>query len=247
MQAAERLLQRGGEHARVGKMMINEAVEDLRIYARECYDPGSRKFIARMTDGTELRWKEAKTDYYTPSSFAPRKPDATLFWGYCRAVRLTSDETARDMVKQLGNTLGLGAMGIEDVAAADAQGADEVRTSTSSWRLIYALLELAESDAYADSRAQLMRRAGEIGVRLIKMQTQSGLFPRPGRDWARTGDEIPLALLHLAAALDGFADKLPPPTYDTRFFHCEYDAPLQPHQEKRGDARTYDHYVYYGE
>ena len=32
-----------------------------------------------------------------------------------------------------------------------------------------------------------------------------------------------------------------------RFFHCEYHGPLEEHQKKRADSRTYDHLVYYGD
>ena len=83
-------------------------------------------------------------------------------------------------------------------------------------------------------------------MNVARLQTPNGLFPRPGRTYARTGDEVPLALLHLAAVLAGQSSVLPPPTLDSRFFHCEYHGPLAPHQQKRADKRTYDHLVYYG-
>ena len=39
---------------------------------------------------------------------------------------------------------------------------------------------------------------------------------------------------------------MPPPALDSRFFHCEYDGPLEEHQKKRADRRTYDNNVFYG-
>jgi hypothetical protein len=78
------------------------------------------------------------------------------------------------------------------------------------------------------------------------MQTPTGLFPRSGREWARTGDEIPLAILHVAAASMNKSSLLPQPIFDSRFFHCEYHGQLEKHQEKRSDKRTYDHLVFYG-
>jgi hypothetical protein len=80
----------------------------------------------------------------------------------------------------------------------------------------------------------------------VLTQTAAGLFPRPGRDWAQTGDEIPLALLHLAASLADKSDQMSPPIRDSRFFHCEYHGPLEEHQKKHDDKRTYDDLVYYG-
>ncbi len=89
-------------------------------------------------------------------------------------------------------------------------------------------------------------RDAETGDNLLAMQTETGLFPRSGYDHARTGDEIPLALLHLAGVLEGRADELPRRRFDFRLFHVAYHGDLEPHQRKRGDRRTYDHLVFYG-
>ncbi len=75
MQAAEALRQAGEtRHTKFANRLIDTASEDLKTYGRECYDRETGQFIARMTDGTALRWKQAKTDYYVPSSFAPVAP-----------------------------------------------------------------------------------------------------------------------------------------------------------------------------
>ena len=92
----------------------------------------------------------------------------------------------------------------------------------------------------------LLRQASRIGDNIVRMQAASGLFPRAGRLYARTGDEAPLALLHLAAAIEGKRAVLPVAIYDSRFFHCEFDGPLRENQQKRADKRTYDHLVFYG-
>jgi hypothetical protein len=90
-----------------------------------------------------------------------------------------------------------------------------------------------------------LRLACRIADNLLATQSETGLFPRPGRDFARTGDEAPQALLHLAAALDGKSSSLPAPILDSRFFHCEHDGYPK---ERRviPDKRTYDDVVYYG-
>ena len=98
----------------------------------------------------------------------------------------------------------------------------------------------------ATRNRSLLEAACRIADNLLKLQKETGLFPRPGRTFARTGDEIPLALLHLAAALEGKSQRMPRPVFDKRFFHCEYHGPLKPHQEKRRDKRTYDNLVFYG-
>jgi hypothetical protein len=235
MQAAETLRRAGGDSREaLAWKMISTASDDLKTYARECYDAESGRFIARMIDGTELKWKQAKSDYYVPSSFAPRPPDGTLFWGYATAYRLTGDEAHKKMVDELGRRFGLWKSTIDESAAGS--------TSWSDWRTIYVLLELEQ--ATGDDR--YLGLACSVADNLLKMQTPSGLFPRSGFEYARTGDDIPLALLHLAAALSGRRDQIPRAIFDRRFFHCEFHGKLEKHQQKRADARTYDHLVFYG-
>ena len=112
----------------------------------------------------------------------------------------------------------------------------------SDWRLIYALLEYHA----ATNDPEALRRACGVANQLLEWRAESGLFPRPGRQYARTGDEVPLALLHLAVAIEGRRELLPRAMFDSRFFHCEFDGPLEEHQKKRADKRTYDNNVYFG-
>ena len=141
------------------------------------------------------------------------------------------------MVQAIAKSLGLG-----EVSAALGKHALRLDTDNDSWSVIYALIELhfiMKDDAF-------LRLACRVGDNILKLQSKTGLFPRPERRFARTGDEVPLALLHLAAALTYPTCDLPQPILDSRFFHCEHDGPLAPHQQKRADKRTYDHLVYYG-
>lgn len=235
LQAAQTLQHSEDERCtRFAQKLIDTASEDLKTYARECYDAESGKFVARMTDGTALRWHEAKTDYYVPSSFAPRGPNGELFWGYALAYRLTGDEEHKRMVDKLGVQMGLW--------KADAVGLPTEPFECSDWRTIYALLELAG----ATDDVRYLKLACLVGDNLLATQAASGLFPRSEREYARTGDDIPLALLHLAAALVGRRADIPTAVFDRRFFHCEYHGDLEEYQKKRADARTYDHYVFYG-
>ena len=238
MQAGETLLKAGGKFAEVGREFIAWALEDLKIYAHRSYDSTTGQFIALMTDGTPLKWRGAKKGYYIPQSFAPRNPDGSLLWGYAMAYRLSKDEKHWNMVRQLGQSMGIGDIGLPT----GNKQALKFDTDRADWRMIYALLELYRA---RDDRSML-RLACRVADNLLKLQKQTGLFPRPGREYARTGDEIPLALLHLVAALKGKSDKMPQPIFDSRFFHCEYHGELDEHQQKRADKRTYDNLVFYG-
>jgi pectate lyase len=238
MQAAGTLLEKGGKYADLGRELIRWASEDLQAYARHSFDPNAGVFKALMTDGTPIQWRESRTGYYVPDSFAPRPPDGFILWGYALAYRLTSEEAHWQMVRRLARGLSLGDVGRSD----GAERALHFDTDSEDWRCIYALLELHG----ATRDREFLRLASRLADNILKRQTATGLFPRPGREWARTGDEIPLALLHLAAALAGRSERMPPAIRDSRFFHCEYHGPLEEHQKKRADKRTYDDLVYYG-
>ena len=118
MQAAETLLAANGKREELGRELLDWAVADLEIYWQKSYNAKSGKFLGLMTDGTPLRWQEAKTDYYTPSSFAPKSPDACIFWAAAMANRMTGDDTYWQMARELGEQLGLGHLPPRD----DAQG-----------------------------------------------------------------------------------------------------------------------------
>jgi len=238
MQAAQTLLKAGGDFAGTGREFIAWAIEDLKVYADRSYDPDTGQFIAMMVDGTPLKWQQAKTGYYVPESFAPRRPDGYLLWSYAMAYRISKDKQIWKIIRRLAGTMGLG-----DIGSPSGQGQTlKLDTDSTDWRVIYALLELRR----ATGHRSMLTMACRIADNLLELQTSTGLFPRPKREYARTGDEIPLALLHLTAALDGKSDKMPPPAFDGRFFHCEYHGPLEEHQKKRADKRTYDNYVFYG-
>lgn len=237
MHAAETLIGAGGPAADVGRDLRRWALDDLKVYGRRCYDAQTGKLVALMTDGTPLKWQAAQIGYYTPQSFAPIPPDGVLFWSYCRAYRETGDPDFWRMVCETGRVLGLG----------DLNSKDAAEVNSADWRLIYGLLELAERPGAEADRPAFLRWSRRVADGILKTQAPSGLFPRSGYSYARTGDDIPLALLHLAAALEGRRQLLPRARYDSRFFHCEFHGPLEEHQQKRADARTYDNLVFFGD
>lgn len=239
LQAAEALAGADGAGGAVGREFLQWASDDLRTYGRRCYNPTTGAFPTVMIDGAPIQWKDARTGYYTPQSFAPCKPDGFLLWAYALAYRLTRDEEHWRMARQLAERLGLGDIG----PLGGGTGSPALTTRADDWRLLYALLELHQ----ATGRQALLRLAASVGANAARQQAPTGLFPRHGRHYARTGDELPLAFLHLAAAMAGTRDRLPPAIFDRRFFHCVHDDPLEPHQRKRADPRTYDRYVFYGD
>jgi pectate lyase len=236
--AGEALITAGGRRAEVGREFIKWASEDLQVYAKYCHDPATGKFNALMTDGTPIQGQKSKEGYYVPSSFAPVSPDGLLLWGYALGWRLTREPGHWTMLQHLFRSLKLGELGEPD----GRRRALRLDTGLRDCVAIYALIELHEPSG----DGAILRLAGRIGDNLLAMQTPTGLFPRRGREWARTGDDIPLALLHLVAAIEGKRNAIPPPAIDRQFFHAVYYGELEPHQKKRADERTYDSNVYYG-
>ena len=238
MQAGERLLREGGKFAETGSELIEWASGDLKTYAEYCYDQEKGEFPARMTDGTLIDWEKSTKGYYIPESFAPASPDGYLIWAYAMAYRLTGDKSHWDILRSLFQHIGLGELGEPDGRGENL----DLGTSGTDWQIIYALLEL-----YKDTGSKtILQVACRVADNLMEWQTDNGLFPRPGRSYARTGDEVPLAILHLVAAIEGKQDLIPDPMLDTSFFHAIFHDELEPYQEKRDDDRTYDHMVYYG-
>ena len=238
MQAAEQLIAAGGERAKVGKEFIRWASEDLKTYGKYCYDPKSERFIAMMTDGTPIRWQEARKGYYSPESFEPAEPDGYILWNYALAYRLTQDEAHWNMARQLAKSLQLG-----DIGQPKSSGRQlGFTTAAANWQYIYVLLELAK----ATGDRSFLKLACRVGDNLLQTQTRTGLFPREGRLYARTGDEVPLALLHLAATLDGKASRLPQPMLDNGYLHAEYEGTEGANPNIK-DKRTYDRFVFYGD
>jgi hypothetical protein len=260
MQAAISLFEGGGRCAEVGQEFISWASEDLKILAAHCYESQEGHFVVKLTDGTPLNWQKAKPGYFISANFAPSKPNALTFWAYALAYRVTKDEAHWQMLRKMGLQLGLGDLGdIHTEKRALRLGAGAV-----SWKMIYALLELEKATA---DRA-FLNLACQVGDQLLAMQSETGLFPRPektyprdgtavphaivpgtthpARKYASTGDEVPLALLHLAAATEKRSSSLPQPVLDNHYFHCPYHGPLEDYQQKRDDTRTYDWLVFYG-
>jgi len=238
MQAGEAMIAAGGNCTDVGREFIRWASDDLKTYAQHTYDPTTGHFIAVMTDGTPIKWQQSRTGYYVPESFAPRKPDGVVLWGIAMAHRLTSDPAHWQMLRKGAAQMDLGDIGQPD----GRERALRFDTAHDEWRTIYALIEVHR--AIGDTA--VLRLAARIADNILETRAESGLFPRTGRSYARTGDEAPLAILHLAATIDGKRASLPPAMFDSRFFHCEYHGQLDEHQRKRADKRTYDHLVFYG-
>ncbi len=263
MQAADFLIREGGKAAELGKELINWASGDLIAYSDHCYDQKTNKFVARLIDGTLLKWEDTKVDYYIPEVFAPCRSDGWLFWGYAMAYRMTKEKKHWEMLRNTAEEFGLSGFAGTDGAKSNIRFQKD--GANIDWRVIYALIELEK----ATKDRQFLVAATKLADELLLWQAKSGVFTRPAKKYpfggeqlnhavepglyypksiyGRTGDEIPLALLHLVAALNGKGSSMPQAMQDNQYLHCIYHGDLKPWQRKRLDVRTYDWLVFYGE
>jgi pectate lyase len=217
--------------------LVTGALFDLRTYWRVCFDPSAAGFRAVLTDGTLISGDGAKSGYYDSHSFAPQPADGQILWAFATAYGHSRAPQDWDAVRTLGQILKLG-----DFGTPQGQGRSLVSPPrTYDWRIIYALIALAE----ATGDRGFIQEATHVADYLVSLQAPTGLFPRPGASHARTGDEIPLALLHLAAAMRQQHNALPAMSLDKRYFHARYYGPLAESQKKRADERTTDTLVFY--
>lgn len=253
----------GGDLAECGRTIIRWAAEDLKTLVRTCWDSQACRFTAKMTDGTPICVEDLKPGYYTAGNFLPVAPSPEFFWGCAMAYRLTGDAALWQHLGELGRHFDLGEFGAADGKGRCLNWATRARDP----HLLHGLLELARATRNRD----FVRLASRLGDHLVALQHPSGLFPRPAwnlpsegcvdhvfgdkpaeevnmpaRVYARTSDEVPLALLHLAAEIDGRSADVPQAVTDSQYFHCPYKGPLENYQTKWDDLRTYDWLVFYG-
>jgi pectate lyase len=212
-----------------GEEFAKWAVEDLTARATHGYDDETNSFRAMLIDGTELSPADRKQDgYVTVKWLESRTADSRYFFAYSLSYKLSKDELMWTMVRKIGRGLGLGDLGPDPRTPAETSPASSVDDPL----LIFSLLELWEA---TDSPAYL-ELAQKIADNALANRFHKGFFVQSGEHvYAKFDDPLPLALLHLRAALLGLPDK--PPTYwmGRGYFHCPYD----------GVGRTYDHQVIY--
>jgi hypothetical protein len=117
-----------------------------------------------MIDGTPLKWRQAKTGYYVPESFAPRNPDGYLLWSYAMAYRLSKDKGLWKMLRQLTKTMGIG-----DIGSPSGQELTlKLEVDNADWRVLYPMvlnLHLISLPFYDDCK--MARRLHCIGQKVL--------------------------------------------------------------------------------
>jgi len=227
--AAACLLQMGDELGAQGTRFVQWGLEDLTARAKYGYDEESNTFRASLIDGTPLSPADRINDGYVEERWlAPRQADSRYFYAYALACRMSRDPLMWRMARSIGRGLGLGDIG-EKPGPLPAPS-----TASSDPLVLMGLLELWRGTG----ERSYLELAERVGDNALQTRFFKG-FPVPGPEHVvcKFDDALPLALLHLHAALNGLEGSKRPPAFwmSQGFFHCPYD----------GVGRTYDNTLIY--
>ncbi|HUV04092.1 MAG TPA: hypothetical protein VMX94_03175 [Armatimonadota bacterium] len=212
---------------KLGEMLGNEgsrfrqwALEDLRAYGRNAYDPADNTFTAMLTDGTRLsRADMVRGGYYGDAgsgALDPRQADGLFFWAYSLASRLTGDPYAWEMARSISRGEALGDIG----GTPKGDPKLNIDTDRSDPQDLLGCLELYRQTGNAD----FLDLAKRIGDNILKYRFHNGFFVRDERHlYARFDSIEPLALLTLAALIRGEPDAVPDVWPGESYFQCPFD------------------------
>ena len=208
------------------------AVEDLKAFKKWAFDEQECAWIPVLSDGTNLEGFEMKRKgYYRPEHkhFQKQPVYTTTFWSCALGWRLSGDEQLWDMARTIGLKQGIGDIG---ETPAGPHKLNLSKSGHASPNILFGLLEV-----YAKTRDQAYLKMAEgIGENMLKKRFHKKLFPASKKHvYARLDAVDPLALLHLAAAIQNRPDLVPDYWGGSGVFHCNYD----------GAGRTYDREVFY--
>jgi len=180
------------------------ALDDLSAYGRHVYNPRNNTFVHMFSDGTELTPKNVKRSGYfgSPKSFVPYKGDPLFFWAYALAYRISEDPFHWQMARSIGRGNGLGDMGETPTSGAKCK----MDTKCDDPYAVFGLLELYRRTA----DPAMLKLAQKVADNILKNRFRKGFFVISGKNPLANLDTLdPLALLHLAAAMQGRPDAVP--------------------------------------
>ena len=208
------------------------AIEDLKAFGKWAFDADECKWIPMLTDGTHLEGFEIKREgYYKQrhNHFKKQRVLSNAFWSYSLGWRISKDPGLWEMARIIGKDHGLG-----DIGTAPGAGTklNIGKKAPANVNMIYGLLEIYR----ATGNKAYLDMAESIGDQILNRKFVNGLFVEQKiRAYASFDAPEPLALLHLAAAMQDRPNLVPEFWGGKGFFHCNYD----------GVGRTWDWAVIY--
>jgi len=215
---AERICQMtiADELGEKGREFTQWAHEELTAWAKVAFRKSDCSFIPMLTDGTSMEGYVVKKDGY----FGPKgrvliagKAEPRHFWVYAMAFRQTRDPLMWDMARQIALANRLGDIGASPDAPASALRGEKPDTDS-----LFGFLELYR----ATQNTAFLKVAEQIGDHIVQIWFKHGFFVRDDRRYASFDRAEPLALLHLAAAMEGRPEAVPAYPCSIGFFAAAY-------------------------
>jgi pectate lyase len=187
-----------------GKEFLDLTIEDLKALGRYSYDPSDRCFHAVLADGTRLSPSDCMegVGYCSPVKLRKLPANGLMFWAYAKGYRLTGDGFLRRMVEDLARGMGWGEI---------FDGTDDRTPPREDRSDVYALLGLLELYRMSEE-TKFLNMAADLGDRLLQRHFVDGFFTTSGDirgGYTHINSDLPLALLHLAVAIEGRMFALP--------------------------------------
>ena len=198
-----------------GQDFLDMAAEDLTALGQHSYDEKDHSFATLLIDGMKLSPEDCMegVGYCSPRSLEKVTPNGLMFFAYAKAYRLTGDRFLYQITRGLAAGLGLGELGDEpDAQLSDSQMGTAIKQISASNQndtlSLFGLLELYR----ATDRREYLVLAAHLGNRLVETFFNDGFFTTgevTTNGLSKINSYLPLALLHLAAAIEGKDIDLP--------------------------------------
>ncbi|MDP8986050.1 MAG: hypothetical protein M3N97_13655 [Pseudomonadota bacterium] len=206
------------------------AVLGLKAFAAHVFDARDGLLHPVLTDGTRLTGLVLQRDGYFGARGTTLKAqfaDGPALLAFAQGYRHSEDPLLWEACAVLTTRLKLGCLG-----PPGGSGFEPNRRCASSEPLaLLAMIALHR----ATGRPAFLELAEQIGDNMMEKRLRTGLFVAPGQCYARIDALDPLALLHLAQALEGMRSDMPVWFGGRGRFHARYD----------GRGRTTDSALFY--
>jgi pectate lyase len=202
-----------------GKDFQQWTLENLAAWVRASYRKTDNKFVPMLTDGSSMEGYVCKKDGY----FGPKGRVLTagwagpeIFWIYSRACEGTNDTLIWNMARNVGLANKYGDIG----KSSKDSPVLNLDTDCADYETLFGFLSL-----YKKTGNQLyLNMADVIGENILGKHFNKGFFViSKEKKYTRFDNIEPLALLHLAAALEGRPESVPVYPGGSGFFASAYD------------------------
>ena len=185
---------------------LDMSEHDLTVLAEYSYDFDTHVFYPLLADGTRLHPGNCVegAGYYSPRSLAPVRASSSTLLAYTRTYRFTGNPLLWRVARSLAEGIGWGTLSEATTADGPQRHADISRamdqsadTQQNDAFVLLALLELHK----ASGNAEYLNLAAQCAQQLSQTASSEGGFTT-GKNLLHPNHSLPVALLHVAAALE---------------------------------------------